>query len=298
MMSPEMPTVAVIGLGAMGLPMAARLAEDLEVRAFDVFVERIALAAEAGALPTSSPAQACADADLVLISVRNVEQFESALYGPNGAAESLREGNIIVMTSTIGTDAVRSVAVRLAAQGVAILDAPVSGGAVRARTGDLLILVGALPEVVDRAKPLLDRLASTTYIVGPNPGDGQTMKTVNQLLCGTHTAAAGEALALAHALGLDLDAVLKVLGSGAAASFMLADRGPRMIQQLRGEAPELRSRLDVIDKDMGLVHELARSSKVSTPVATAAEQFYLGLVSRGLGAEDDSIVVRAGQPGV
>ena len=119
------------------------------------------------------------------------------------------------------------------------------------------------------------------------------MKTVNQLLCGIHTAAAAEALALAQALGLDLDTVIEVLRSGAADSFMLGDRGPRMIQQLRGQEPELRSRVDVIGKDMGIVHALVRSAGVAAPVAAAAEQVYLGLEARGYPSADDSIAVKA-----
>ena len=295
-MTETTPTVAMIGLGAMGLPMATRLAEDLTVRAFDVFDARIDLAVKAGATAAGTVADAITDADVVVVSVRDLSQFESAFYGDHPAVDRLGAGSIIIMTSTIGTDAVRAAAARLAERDVALLDAPVSGGPVRAGKGDLLIMVGAEQTVIDRAAPVLDRLASTVYVVGPNPGDGQTMKTVNQLLCGIHTAAAAEALALAHSLGMDLERALDVLGRGAAASFMLADRGPRMIERLRGESPELRSRLDVIDKDMGLVHELARSSGLSTPVAAAAEQVYLGLLSRGFAAEDDSIAVRSGAP--
>lgn len=288
------PTIAMIGLGAMGLPMVTRLAEDLPVRAYDLFEERTALAVAAGAIAAATAAEAATGADFVVVSVRDFAQFESAFFAEGGAAAGLHDGAIVIMTSTIGTEAVKLAAARLAEHGVSMLDAPVSGGPVRAGIGDLLIMVGAEPSVVDRAAPVLDRLASTVYVVGPNPGDGQTMKTVNQLLCGIHTAAAAEALALAHALGLDLDRALDVLGRGAAASFMLADRGARMIERLHGEEPPLRSRLDVIEKDMGLVHELAHSAAVATPVAAAAEQVYLALRSRGFSAEDDSITVLAG----
>src|SRR5690606_18436342 len=111
----------------------------------------------------------------------------------------------------------------------------------------------------------LEALASTITVAGPHVGDGQILKTVNQLLCGVHTAAAAEALALAHSLGLDLDNTLQALGKGAAASFMLSDRGARIAQQLNGSRPELRSRLDVISKDMGIVADLAREARVATP---------------------------------
>jgi 3-hydroxyisobutyrate dehydrogenase len=293
---PDSPKVAVLGLGAMGLPMATRLASFLEVAAYDVVAQRTGLAAASGARPAGSAADACDGASLVVIGVRNQEQFDATVFGPQGAIESLAAGSVLILTSTVGTSTVVDAAERLHEHGVDLLDAPVSGGAVRAAAGDLLIMAGAPEDVIERARPVLDLLASTLYVVGPRPGDGQTMKTVNQLLCGIHTAAAAEALALAQALGLDLERVIGVLSMGAAASFMLADRGPRMIEQLRGEEPELRSRLDVITKDMGIVHDLVRHAGTAAPVAAAAEQVYLSLVARGLATADDSIAVRANAP--
>jgi 3-hydroxyisobutyrate dehydrogenase len=287
------PRVAVLGLGAMGLPMATRLASTLPVTAFDVVADRVELAVQGGAQAAASAADACRGADAVVIGVRNQEQFDATVFGDAGAASTLAPGAVVILTSTVGTRVVEDAAERLRVHGIDLLDAPVSGGAVRAAAGDLLIMVGAPDEVIERARPVLDLLASTLYVVGPRPGDGQTMKTVNQLLCGIHTAAAAEALALAHALGMDLDTVIEVLGAGAAASFMLADRGPRMIQQLRGQEPELRSRVDVIGKDMGIVHDLVRSAGVAAPVAAAAEQVYLGLAARDYSSADDSVAVLA-----
>ncbi|MGW8797259.1 NAD(P)-dependent oxidoreductase [Streptomyces sp. NPDC055775] len=298
--STSIPTAAVLGLGAMGLPMATRLAGVFPVRAFDVFEERRALAAEAGATPAATPAEAAQGADVVVIAVRDQEQLESCLFGggivEHGAAESLREGAVVVVTSTVGVDGVQDVAARLAEQGVRLVDAPVSGGSVRAGTGDLLIMVGADDAALAAAQPVLDRLASTLHIVGPRIGDGQIMKTVNQLLCGIHTAAAAESLALARALGIDLDRAVDVLGQGAAASFMLADRGPRMVQQyeVKGDGtggPELRSRLDIIRKDMNIVVSLAKKAGVATSVAAAADQLYQLAISQGLAAADDSALI-------
>ena len=283
--------VAVLGLGAMGLPMAIRLAGTYTVRAFDIFAERTALAVAGGALAATSPAEAAAGAAAVLVSVRDHTQFESAMFGDGGAAPVLAPGSLVILTSTIGTDAVKESAAKLAELDILLVDAPVSGGAVRAAAGDLMFMVGGPAASIETARPILDVLASTVHLVGENPGDGQTMKTVNQLLCGIHTAAAGEALALASSLGLDPDTVISVLGSGAAASFMLSDRGPRMAERLRDETPLLRSRLDIISKDMGIVHTLARRAGVATPIAAVAEQVYLGMEARGFAAEDDSIVV-------
>jgi 3-hydroxyisobutyrate dehydrogenase len=298
--SPFTPTAAVLGLGAMGLPMATRLAGVFPVRAFDVFEERRALAAKAGATPAATPSDAAQGADVVVIAVRDQEQLDSCLFGggivEHGAAESLREGAVVVVTSTVGVDGVQYVAARLAEQGVRLVDAPVSGGSVRAGTGDLLIMVGADDAALAAAQPVLGRLASTLHVVGPRIGDGQIMKTVNQLLCGIHTAAAAESLALARALGIDLDRAVDVLGQGAAASFMLADRGPRMVQQyeVKGDGtggPELRSRLDIIRKDMNIVVSLAKKAGVATSVAAAADQLYQLAISQGLAAADDSALI-------
>ena len=139
-------------------------------------------------------------------------------------------------------------------------------------------------------------MASTLVRVGDAPGDGQAMKTVNQLLCGVHIAAAGEALALARALGLDAEVALKALMSGAASSFMLGDRGPRMLQVYDEDAGgphdvEVRATLNTFVKDMGIVSSAAKGAGLSTPVAAAAEQLYLQGAARGLGDRDDSSII-------
>ena len=289
-MSPAATQVAVLGLGAMGLPMATHLARSHRVAGVDVSADRLRLAAEAGVRAADSAAEGSDGADVVVVSVRDAAQLETTLFGPTGAATVMRPGAVVVLTSTVGAEVAESVAERLAEGGVLLVDAPVSGGPVRAADGDLLIMVGAHEKAIAAARPVLDSLASSLVVIGPGVGDGQRLKTVNQLLCGIHTAAAAEALALAHALGLDLERTVDILGRGAAASFMLADRGPRMVEQLLGGEPELRSRLDVIAKDMGIVARLAHSARVATPVAAAAEQLYRLGAARGLSPEDDSSI--------
>lgn len=290
----DRPLVAVLGLGAMGLPMAARLAGAYQVRAFDLVPDRRELAAAGGAETAASPAAAAAGAGVVVVAVRDASQTRQALLGDpdgeGGATAAMGPGGIVVLTSTIGRDAVVLLAAELAEQGIAVVDAPVSGGAVRAGAGDLLIMVGAPDDAFEQASAVLNRLGSRVFRAGTRVGDGQVLKTVNQLLCGVHTAVAAEALALAAQLGLDLDRIIEVLGSGAAASFMLADRGPRMAAQLSG-SPPLRSRVDIIHKDMGLVSDLARSAGVPVPVAAAAGQLWATAMANGLSAEDDSSLI-------
>lgn len=281
--------VAVLGLGAMGLPMAARLAERYEVRGFDVAAARRELAAADGVIPAVTIGEAVTGATHVVVAVRDGAQLEAALFGDEGAGGRLEHGSVVIVTSTVGATVVTQVSERLATLGVGTIDAPVSGGAVRARAGDLLITVGGDPDVLRDSDDVLNAMASTLVVIG-GVGAGQNMKAVNQLLCGIHTAAAAEALALANAMGLDLDQCVEVLDKGAAASFMLQDRGPRMVQQLRGEEPELRSRVDVIAKDMAIVGEITRRHQLPTAVAMAAENLYRMAKKAGLDAEDDSAV--------
>ncbi|MBD8043961.1 NAD(P)-dependent oxidoreductase [Arthrobacter sp. Sa2BUA2] len=289
-------TVAVLGLGAMGLPMATRLATGLTVHGFDIAAARLELAEAAGIKTFGSGADAAAGADAVLLAVRNGAQLNDVLFGDAGIAPALKPGAVVVMTSTVGVAAVTDVAARLAEQQVELVDAPLSGGPVRAGEGDLLIVVGATEAAQATAKPVLELLASTLSIVGDKPGDGQALKTVNQLLCGVHIAAAAEAMALADALGLDREKTLDALQAGAAASFMLGNRGPRMLQAYDEEGAEVLSRLDIFVKDMGIVTKAARETGLPTPVAAAAEQLYLLGQAAGLGAADDSAVVKVVAP--
>ncbi len=290
------PTIAVLGLGAMGLPMATRLAERFPVKSFDIAKVRMELAEKAGVSPSGSAREAATGAQIVLLAVRNRAQLDAALFGDDGVADVLERGSIIVLTSTVGIEAVREVAQQLDGLGLHIVDAPVSGGPVRAGHGDLLIVVGATDEAYAAALAVLEQLASTLVRIGPNPGDGQAMKTVNQLLCGVHIAAGAEALALAEALGIDPAVALETLGAGAAASFMLADRGPRMLQAYDEGGAEVRSRIDIFTKDMGIVNGAARAVGIATPIAAAAENLYVLAQAAGNGAKDDSSVITVMAP--
>lgn len=289
-------SVAVIGLGAMGLPMATRLAGTMTVHGCDIAAVRRELAAEAGVVPFEHAADAVAGVDSVVLVVRDGAQLRDVLFGEHGIVESLAPGTVLVLTSTVGVETVTATAEELAPRGLFLVDAPLSGGPVRAGEGDLLIVVGATPEAREAADPVLRRLASTLSVIGDRPGDGQAFKTVNQLLCGVHIAAAAEALALARSLGLDPQTTLETLGAGAAGSFMLGNRGPRMLQAYEEEGAEVLSRLDIFVKDMGIVTSASRSAGLATPLAATAEQLYLLGQGQGLGAADDSAVIRVVAP--
>lgn len=289
-------TVTVLGLGAMGLPMATRLASELTVHGFDIAEPRLALAEEAGIRTFASAREAAMDADALLLAVRNGEQLHEVLFGEQGIASVLKPGAVVILGSTVGTDAIPATVAALAAFDVELVDAPLSGGPKRAGEGDLLIVVGASPSARAKAQPALDLLASTLTVVGDKPGDGQALKTVNQLLCGVHIAAAAEAMALADALGLDQAKTLAALEAGAAGSFMLSNRGPRILDAYSEDGAEVLSRLDIFVKDMGIVGKATRAAGLAAPVAAAAEQLYLLGQAQGLAAADDSAVIRVVAP--
>lgn len=284
--------VAVLGLGAMGLPMATRLAESRRVRGFDISQSRLALAEAAGIEGFTSAIETVDGAGHILVVVRDGVQLNSLLLGPDGILDHTAPGATILVMSTVGIQAVRDLEPEVTSRGLHFVDSPISGGPRRAGLGDLLINVGATPEARAAADPVLQQLASTLVVVGDRVGDGQALKTVNQLLCGIHIAAAAEALNLARALGLDPQVALDALQAGAAASFMLGDRGPRVLQAQQGETPDVLSQVGIFVKDMGLVAHAARGVGAPTPVSAAAQQLYLLAAAAGLASDDDSTVIR------
>jgi 3-hydroxyisobutyrate dehydrogenase len=280
--------VGWIGLGAMGSPMAGCVARaGFDTSAYDIDPARARALAADGVKPAASIREAATGADVLVVMVATPDQVESVLFGDDPAADALSRGAAVVVMATVGPAPVQRWAERLGRQQVDLVDAPVSGGVARAAAGDLLVMVGGAEPAVARVQPLLDAMAREAPHVGSAPGDGQKVKLVNQLLCGVHIAAAAEALALAEAMQLDPAATWEVVRGGAAASFMLDDRGSRMVHG----TDEVRSALDIFVKDMGLVTDAARSSNSPAPLASAAEQLYLAGHRAGLGRRDDSAVI-------
>ena len=281
--------VGWLGLGAMGAPMAGCVARaGHPVTAYDIAAGRAEALAGDGVQAADSIAGAVRDAGIVVVMVATPDQVNEVLFGPGGAAGALAAGAVVMIMATVGPEAVAEVAARLGRGGVAVVNAPVSGGVRRAADGDLLIMVSGADDAVGRARPVLGALARSAPVVGPAPGDGQRMKLVNQLLCGVHIAAAAEALAFAESLGLDPGECWRVLRDGAAASFMFEDRGARMIS---GEIRDPRSALDIFVKDMGLVSAAAERAGAAAPLAAAARRLYEEGHERGLGRLDDAALI-------
>ena len=283
-----MSRVGWVGLGAMGLPMAGNVARaGHDVTAYDIDPGRAASLADDGVKPASSISQAATGAEVLVLMVATPAQVDGVLFGEDPATSSLDPGAVVMIMATVGPAAVQRWVERLRQQQVEVVDAPVSGGVRRAGEGDLLVMVGGADSAVQRVQPVLDAMAGHAPVVGPAPGDGQKVKLVNQLLCGVHIAAAAEALAYAEAMGLDAAATWQVIREGAAASFMLNDRGERMVQP----SDEVKSALDIFVKDMGLVLDTGRATSFPSPLASAAEQLFLAGHRAGLGRRDDSSVI-------
>ena len=277
-------SVLFVGTGAIGLPMAVQLVKaGHEVTGVDPFPAAQERAAAAGvrtvARFTDAPAAA-----VVIVMVATPDQLAALV------TEALNRdltGQRWVVMSTVGPESVRADAARLTEAGAAVLDVPVTGGVARARTGELTLFAAGDPADVDAVRPVLDALG-TVHEVGPTIGDGQAIKVVNQHLCSVHIVAAAEALNLATTLGLDPGTVLGLVERGAAGSWMLSDRGPRM---LAGTDVEVTSTIGIFVKDSSLVFDAARTAGASTPLLDIARDRYQQAADAGLAMRDDSRVI-------
>jgi L-threonate 2-dehydrogenase len=284
-----MTTVGFIGLGSMGLPMARNLAaRGFPVRGFDVRPDAVMALAQAGGTPAASVAEAAAGADALVLMVVNAAQAEAILFA-DGALAAMPEDGLVLLTATSPPGAVEGIAARVVAAGRRFVDAPVSGGVVGAQAATLTVMAAAPRATFEAARPVLDVLGDKVFHVGERPGQGAIVKTVNQLMCGVHIAVAAEAISLAAKVGVDLDVVLEILSGSSAASWMLKDRGPRMLQA----DPVVTSAVDIFVKDLGIVLEAGRDVKAALPLAALAHQMFLATSGQGGGADDDSQVIRA-----
>ena len=286
----SMKKVGLIGLGAMGRGVAKNLLQKgFGVVGGDVDRRSLEWLREQGGEPAAD-AQAIADACSVVVTfVVNDRQTEQVLFGADALAPRLKPGTVVVTCSTMPPAYVRSLGGRLADHGLRLVDAPVTGGMAGAEKGTLTIMAAGERQAFEEVKPVLAAFGARIFHLGEEPGMGSQMKVVNQLLCGIHIVAAAEGLALAKQHGLPLDTTLEILRSGSASSWMLGDRGPRMVREA---FDEVTSAIDIFVKDMGLVVDAARESRFAAPLAHTAFLSFLAASGRGWGALDDSAVMR------
>jgi L-threonate 2-dehydrogenase len=281
--------IGFIGLGAMGAPMALNLVKaGHAVCGFDVRDGATQALAAAGGSAAPSAAEAARDADLLWLMVVSGEQAESVLFD-GGAAQALPRGAVVVAGCTQAPALARRTAERLAAMGLAMLDAPVSGGIKGATGGSLTIMVSGDAAVLARARPVLDAVGQKIFDVGREAGLGSTAKMINQLLCGVHIAAAAEAMHVAERAGVSLATMHEIISVSAGNSWMFGDRVPRMMQ----DEPPVTSAVDIFVKDLGIVLDQGKLMRQGLPLASAAMQMFLAASGLGHGRCDDSQVIRA-----
>ena len=279
--------VGFIGMGIMGTGMVRNLlAAGHEPVIWNRTPEKAQAITEAAI--AANPSEVGASAEIVLICVSDTADVEAVVFGDAGLAEGLSPGSLIVDCSTISPSATRVFAARLADHDIAWVDAPVSGGSEGAAKGTLSIMVGGEAADIARAMPLFEAMGSTITHVG-ELGAGQTVKIVNQILVVVNQLAVSEALLMAEAAGVDLEATLAAVTGGAAGSWMLANRGPQMIQ--RDWRPGFT--IDLQQKDLRLVLEAADEIGVPIPGTALVFQLYRTLQQQGLGGEGNHALVKA-----
>ncbi|CAN7257131.1 NAD(P)-dependent oxidoreductase [Variovorax sp. LjRoot290] len=284
-----MSNIGVIGLGAMGSGMAKSLRRaGHAVHVCDARPGAAEAFAKDGGVACASPAEVGKSCHVVISVVVNAQQTEEILFGPNGAASELAGGSVFVMCSTVDPNWSIALESRLEALGILYLDAPISGGAAKAASGDMTMMTAGKPAAFERCEGLLEAMAAKVYRLGDRAGNGSKVKIINQLLAGVHIAAAAEAMALGLREGVDAASLYEVITNSAGNSWMFENR---MAHVLKADYTPL-SAVDIFVKDLGLVLDTARASKFPLPLASTAHQMFMQASTAGFAKEDDSAVIK------
>jgi 3-hydroxyisobutyrate dehydrogenase len=273
----------------MGGPMAVNLVKaGFQVTAFNRTAARAEALASEGVTVAKSIAQVGETCSVVITMVPDTPDVLACVEGEVGLAGTMKQGSVLIDMSTVAPGATRELAGRLAAKGIAMLDAPVSGGSWGAQSGTLTIMVGGEQSTFDRCLPVFEGMGKTITLMGPS-GMGQTTKLVNQILVAGTVSAVAEALTFAAAQGADLLKTIEAVAGGAAGSWQLANLGPRMAQ---GDfAPGFMVKLQ--QKDLRLIQEAAQEAHVPLAVTSLARQYFTALEAMGLGDEGTQAIIKA-----
>ena len=285
---PDKKRIAVIGLGSMGYGMAQScLAAGHVTHGFDVVPEQQArFEAEGGAGGALGTVAGTLDAAVLV--VLNAAQTEDVLFGEGGLAGQMPAGAVIVSCATVPPDFARDMEARCQALGLKYLDAPISGGSVKAAQGALSVMASGTPDAFAAAAPVLDATAETVFRLGDAAGAGSAMKAVNQLLAGVHIATMAEALTFGMTQGVSPEQFVEVISKCAGTSWMLENRAPHIVA---GDYTP-HSQVNIWPKDLGIVLDIARTARFGAPITAAALQQYLAAAGMGLGGEDDAAVAK------
>ncbi|MEY4426293.1 MAG: 2-(hydroxymethyl)glutarate dehydrogenase [Pseudomonadota bacterium] len=282
-------SVGVIGLGAMGNGMATSVRRaGYSPFVFDLRSEIAQAFAKDGGTACASLSALGQECDVVVSVVVNAVQTESVLFGQEGCAATMKPGSVFVMCSTVDPNWSVALEAKLAALGILYMDAPISGGAAKAASGQMTMMTAGKPEAYAVAEPILNAMAAKVYKLGDSAGAGSKVKIINQLLAGVHIAAAAEAMALGLREGVNPDALYEVITNSAGNSWMFENR---MAHVLAADYTPL-SAVDIFVKDLGIVLDMARATKFPLPLSSTAHQMFMQASTAGFAKEDDSAVIK------
>lgn len=287
-MTAQKHKVAAIGLGSMGYGIATSAVRGGHaVWGVDINPAQMARFVEDGGQAGDLDGVASA-LDTVIVAVLNAPQTEDVLFGADGIVAMLKPGAAVLSCATVPPDFAKDMAARCAAHGVLYLDAPISGGSVKAANGALSIMAAGTPETFKALRPVLDSIAETVFELGDEVGAGSAMKAVNQLLAGVHIATMAEAMTFGMTQGVTPDKFIDVISKCAGTSWMLENRAPHIAA---GDYTP-HSSVNIWPKDLGIVLDIAKNARFSAPITAAALQQFVAAAAMGYGAEDDAAVAK------
>ena len=284
--------IGIIGIGAMGFAMATNLkARGHAPQVCDIDPKAVAAATAQDLAACDSAARLAERCDLIAVVVVDARQIDQVLFGPGGVVHAdLQARSLAVMIcSTIAASDTERFRDRLAGHRIAQLDAPISGGPMRAANGTMSMMLACDQALRERFEPLLREMAGTLFYVGEKVGDAARTKLVNNLLAGINLVAGAEALALGARLGLDKRALFEVIKASSGASWIVTDRMARALEN--DYAPRARS--VILTKDVGLAVQMADEANVDTPLGDEALRLFKATVAAGLGELDDAAVIKS-----
>ncbi|MCT6871623.1 MAG: NAD(P)-dependent oxidoreductase [Bartonella sp.] len=281
--------VCVVGLGSMGMGVARScIAAGLQTAGVDLDLEKCKALVEAGAVDAGAVCKDAENLDALVLLVVNAKQCKAVLFGENGFANRMKPGAVVMVSSTISAADAKEIASGLEQKGLLVLDAPVSGGAAKANTGDITVMAAGKKEAFDRLKPVLDAVAGKVYNIGEEIGLGATVKIIHQLLAGVHIAAGAEAMALAARANIPLDVMYDVVTHAAGNSWMFENRMKHVVD---GDYTA-KSAVDIFVKDLRLVSETGLALNFPLPLASTAYTMFANASNAGFGKLDDSAVIK------
>ncbi|MGE1066985.1 L-threonate dehydrogenase [Pantoea agglomerans] len=282
--------ICVIGLGSMGMGAAKScLRAGLNTWGVDLNPAALENLRQAGARDAQASASAFADQlDAVLLLVVNAQQVNAILFGEEGLAAKLRPGTVVMVSSTLSARDAQQIEQQLAQYQLLMLDAPVSGGAAKAASGEMTVMASGSDAAFAQLQSVLDAVAAKVYRVGSEIGLGSTVKIIHQLLAGVHIAVGAEAMALAARAGIPLETMYEVVTNAAGNSWMFENRMRHVVD---GDYSP-KSAVDIFVKDLNLVADTAKSLHFPLPLASTALNMFTEASNAGYGREDDSAVIK------